>query len=107
MRRLAITTALAPAPALAACGGGDDTAKVSAAAQSYVAAFSAHDAKATCLALTERGQEQEAEFALQHLHLRGATCPKEVALLPPAREEAKGAAVDGLGPRPLHPVDGF
>ena len=107
MRRLAITMALAVAPVLAGCGGGDDSAKVSAAAQSYVAAFSAHDAKATCLALTERSQEQVAEFAREHMHLRGATCAKAVALLPPAGEEAKVATVEVHGSHATAAVDGF
>jgi hypothetical protein len=107
MRPLAITMALAVAPVLAGCGGGDDSAKVSAAAQSYVAAFSAHDAKATCLALTERSQEQVAEFAREHMHLRGATCPKAVALLPPAGEGAKVATVEVHGSRATAAVDGF
>jgi hypothetical protein len=107
MKRLAITTALALAPVLAGCGGGDDSAKVSAAAQSYVAAFSAHDAKATCLALTERSQEQVAEFAREHMHLRGATCAKAVALLPPAGEGAKVATVEVHGSRATAAVDGF
>jgi hypothetical protein len=107
LRRSSFLTVLLLAPVLAGCGGGDDTAKVSAAAQSYVAAFSAHDAKATCLALTERSQEQVAEFAREHMHLRGATCPKAVALLPPAGEGARVATVDVHGSRATAAVDGF
>ena len=91
----------------AGCGGSDERGKVSAAAQSYVAAFSAHDAKATCLALTRSSQEQVAEFARQHMHLRGATCTKAVALLPPARRDAKVGAVKVDGSRATAFVDGF
>ena len=93
--------------AAAGCGGTDDTAKVSAAAQSYVAAFAAHDAAATCRALTDRSQEQVAEFAREHMHLRGATCAKAVALLPPAGEDAKVATVKVDGSRATASVDGF
>jgi hypothetical protein len=100
--------ALLPASALVAgCGGGDQTGKVSAAAQSYVAAFTAHDAAATCRAMTESSQEQVAEFAREHMHLRGATCAKAVALLPPAHSGAKVGAVKVHGSRATAFVDGF
>lgn len=95
-------------PLLAAgCGGGDDTAKVSAAAQSYVAAFAAHDAAGTCRALTEHSREQVAEFAREHMHLHAATCAKAVALLPPAGEDATVATVKVHGSRATASVDGF
>jgi hypothetical protein len=107
VRRLAITFAIVLAPALTGCGGGDEGAKVSAAAQSYVAAFTAHDAKATCLALTHESREQVAEFAHEHMHLRRATCTKAVALLPPAGEGAKVAGVKVHGSRATAAVEGF
>jgi hypothetical protein len=95
-------------PLLAAgCGSGDDRAKVSAAAQSYVAAFKAHDAAATCRALTDASQEQIAEFAREHMHLRAATCAKAVALLPPAGRGAKVGAVRVDGAHATAAVDGF
>ena len=93
--------------AAAGCGGSDDTAKVSAAAQSYVAAFAAHDAAATCRALTDHSQEQVAEFAREHMHLRAATCAKAFALLPPAGKGAKVATVKVHGSRATASVDGF
>ena len=94
--------------AVAGCGGGtDETGKVSAAAQSYVAAFTAHDANATCRAMTRSSQEQVAEFAREHMHLRGATCPKAVALLPPAGAGAKVGDVKVHGARATAFVDGF
>jgi len=94
-------------PLLAGCGGSAERGKVSAAAQSYVAAFSAHDAKATCQALTRSSQQQVAEFAREHMHLRGATCAKAVALLPPAGDGAKVGDVDLHGSRATVSVDGF
>lgn len=105
--------ALLPAAALAAvaagCGGGsgDQTGKVSAAAQSYVAAFTAHDAAATCHAMTERSQELIAEFARRRMHVRGATCEKAIALLPPARAGAKVGDVKISGSHATVAVDGF
>jgi len=104
MRRALIL--VAPLLAMAGCGG-DDTGKVSAAAQSYVAAFSAHDANATCRAMTHSSQERVAEFAREHMHLRGATCAKAVALLPPAGEGAKVGDVKVHGSRATAFVDGF
>jgi hypothetical protein len=89
------------------CGGGDETGKVSAAAQSYVAAFSAHDANATCRALTRSSQERVAEFAREHMHLHGATCAKAVALLPPANRHAKVGDVKVHGSHATAFVDGF
>jgi hypothetical protein len=108
MRR-SVAAALLPAAALlAGCGGGsDDSGKVSAAAQSYVAAFTAHDAAATCRAMTDSSQEQVAEFAREHMHLRGATCAKAVALLPPADRAAKVGRVKVHGSRATAFVDGF
>ena len=104
MRRALILLALL----LAAAGcGGSDTGKVSAAAQSYVAAFTAHDANATCRAMTHESQERVAEFAREHMHLRGATCAKAVALLPPAGEGAKVGDVKVHGARATAFVDGF
>jgi hypothetical protein len=105
MRRLLMLAV--PLLAVAGCGGGDDTGKVSAAAQSYVAAFSAHDADATCRAMTESSQERVAEFAREHMHLRGATCAKAVALLPPAGSGAKVGDVKVDGARATAFVDGF
>ena len=93
--------------AVTGCGGGEETGKVSAAAQSYVAAFSAHDANATCRALTRESQEQVAEFAREHMHLRGATCAKAVALLPPANPHAKVGDVKVHGSHATAFVDGF
>jgi hypothetical protein len=105
MRRALILAV--PLLATAGCGGGDERAKASAAAESYVAAFSAHDAKATCLALTHASQQQVAEFAREHMHLRDATCVKAVALLPPAGEGAKVGDVEVDGSRATAFVDGF
>jgi hypothetical protein len=105
MRRALI--AIVPLLAATGCGGSDDTAKVSAAAQSYVAAFTAHDAPATCRALTEKSQEQVAEFAREHMQLRAATCATAVALLPPAGKGAKVATVKVHGSRATASVDGF
>ncbi|HET8535943.1 MAG TPA: hypothetical protein VFL73_02070 [Solirubrobacteraceae bacterium] len=98
-----------PLLATAGCGGSgqDQTGKVSAAAQSYVAAFSAHDAGATCRAMTEHSQELVAEFAREHMHLRGATCAKAVALLPAAPRSAKVGDVRVTGSRATVAVDGF
>jgi hypothetical protein len=104
MRRAFIL--LVPLLAVTGCGG-DETGKVSAAAQSYVAAFSAHDANATCRALTRESQEQVAEFAREHMHLRGATCAKAVALLPPANRHAKVGDVKVDGSHAIAFVDGF
>lgn len=101
---------LAPLLVASGCGGGsgsDEAGKVSAAAQSYVAAFSAHDAGATCRAMTERSQELVAEFAREHMHLRGATCAKAVALLPAAPRDAKVGDVKVSGSRATVAVDGF
>jgi len=91
------------------CGGSgsDQSGKVSAAAQSYVAAFSAHDAGATCRAMTEHSQELVAEFAREHMHLHAATCAKAVALLPAAPQEAKVGNVKISGARATVTVDGF
>jgi hypothetical protein len=89
------------------CGGGDQSGEVSAAAQSYVAAFTAHDAAATCAAMTARSQELVAEFAREHMHLRGATCRKAVALLPPAPAGAKVGDVKVSGSHATAAVDGF
>jgi hypothetical protein len=105
MRRLAILAV--PVLAAAGCGGGNATGEISAAAQSYVAAFSAHDANATCRAMTESSQERVAEFAREHMHLRGATCAKAVALLPPAGAGAKVGDVKVDGARATAFVDGF
>ena len=100
--------ALLPAAVLVAgCGAGNDSGKVSAAAQSYVAAFAAHDAAATCRAMTDSSQEQVAEFAREHMHLRGATCAKAVALLPPAGGGAKVGDVKVHGARATAFVEGF
>ena len=107
MRTAASAGALALVLVACGCGGGDESAKVSAAAQSYVAAFSAHDAKATCLAMTESSREQVAEFAHEHMHLRAATCAKAVALLPPAGRGAKVGAVKVDGSHATAAVDGF
>jgi hypothetical protein len=108
MRRLAPVAVLVVCGAVAGCGGGgDESAKVSAAAQSYIAAFSAHDANATCLALTRSSREQVAEFAREHMHLHGATCAKAVALLPPADPGAKVATVKVDGSHATASVDGF
>jgi hypothetical protein len=100
-----------PLLAAAGCGGGggdgEARGEASAAAQSYVAAFTAHDAKATCLALTHDSQEQVAEFAREHMHLRAATCAKAVALLPPARSGAKVGDVKVDGSRATAFVEGF
>jgi hypothetical protein len=100
---------LAPVLLAAGCGGGggDQTGKVSAAAQSYVAAFTAHDASATCRAMSERSQEAVAEFAREHMHVRSATCAKAVALLPPAPRSAKVGDVKVSGSRATVAVDGF
>jgi IS4 transposase len=105
MRRFIALIALA---AFAGCGGskGDDP-KASAAAQSYVAAFTAHDAGATCRALTEHSREQVAEFAREHMRLRGATCAKAVALLPQSDIQAKVTRIDVHGARATAAVDGF
>jgi hypothetical protein len=105
MRRAWI--ALAPLLAVGCGGSGDERGKVSAAAQSYVAAFAAHDANATCLALTRESQAHVAEFAREHMHLRGATCAKAVALLPPAGAGAKVGGVEVHGARATATVDGF
>jgi hypothetical protein len=105
MRRAPIL--LVPLLAAAGCGGGDERGKVSAAAQSYVAAFTAHDAKATCLALTHSSQERVAEFAREHMHLRAATCAKAVALLPPPPRGATVGDVKVDGSRATAFVDGF
>jgi hypothetical protein len=107
MRRLAMTGALALAAAAAGCGGSDESAKVTAAAQSYVAAFTAHDAKATCLALTPSSREQVAEFAREHMHLRAATCAKAVALLPRVDTDATVTSVTVDGSHATAAVDGF
>jgi hypothetical protein len=107
MRRLAIMSALVLGAGAAGCGAGDDSAKVTAAAQSYVAAFTAHDAKATCMALTRSSQAQVAEFAREHMHLRAPTCAKVVALLPPVDTDAKVVSVDVDGARATASVDGF
>jgi hypothetical protein len=97
-----------PLLAAAGCGGsGDQTGKVSAAAQSYVAAFTAHDAGATCRATTEHSQELVAEFAREHMHVRAATCAKAVALLPAAPRGAKVGEVKVTGSRATAAVDGF
>jgi hypothetical protein len=95
--------------ALAGCGGSGsgDNAQVSAAAQSYVAAFAAHDAGATCLAMTERSRAQVAEFAQRHMHMQGATCAKAVALLPAAGDGATVESVEVHGARATAAVDGF
>jgi hypothetical protein len=98
---------LVPLLAAAGCGGGDEAGQVSAAAQSYVAAFSAHDANDTCRALTHSSQEQVAEFAREHMHLRGATCAKAVALLPPPTRHAKVGDVKVDGSHATAFVDGF
>jgi len=66
-----------------------DNRKVSAAAQSYVAAFTAHDANATCMALTH-STRAGAEFAREHMHLR-ARRRQAVALLPPANPTRRSA----------------
>jgi len=93
---------------VAGCGGGsDESGKVSAAAQSYVAAFTAHNASATCLAMTEHSQEAVAEFAHEHMHLNRATCTKAVALLPPAQPGAKVGDVKVSGSHATVAVDGF
>jgi hypothetical protein len=106
MRRALIL--IAPLLLAAGCGGGSgQTGKVSAAAQSYVAAFSAHDAGATCRAMTEHSQELVAEFAREHMHVRGATCAKAVALLPAAPRDAKVGDVTINGSRATVAVDGF
>jgi hypothetical protein len=107
MRTGAITSVLALAAAAAGCGGGNNSAEVSAAAESYIAAFTAHDANATCRALTHSSQEQVAEFAREHMHLRAATCAKAVALLPPVDTDAKVATVKVDGSRATASVDGF
>jgi hypothetical protein len=107
MRRAALVCALAAAALAGGCGRGGDSAKVSAAAQSYVAAFTAHDAAATCRAMTESSQERVAEFAREHMHLRGATCAKAVALLPPADAGAKVGTVKVSGSHATASVDGF
>jgi len=107
MRTGAITSVLALAAAAAGCGGGNDSAEVSAAAESYVAAFTAHDANATCRALTHSSQEQVAEFAREHMHLRAATCAKAVALLPPVDTDAKVATIKVNGSHATASVDGF
>jgi hypothetical protein len=108
MRRAALAGALVTAALAGGCGGGgDDTAKVSAAAQSYVAAFTAHDAAATCRAMTEASRERVAEFAREHMHLHGATCAKAVALLPPADAGAKVGTVKVSGSHATVSVDGF
>jgi len=107
MTRLAAVGGLALAIAVAGCGGSDEGAKVSAAAQSYVAAFTAHDANATCLALTPESQQRVAEFARTHMHLRAATCARAVALLPPADSSAKVATVEVHGSHATASVDGF
>jgi hypothetical protein len=94
--------------ALAGCGAQHgDNAQVSAAAQSYVAAFTAHDSGATCRALTEHSREQVAEFARRHMHLRGATCARAVALLPPATNDATVESVAVHGAKATAAVDGF
>ncbi|MGZ3441198.1 MAG: hypothetical protein ACXVDD_16875 [Polyangia bacterium] len=100
---------LVPVLVAAGCGSGSDqTREVSAAAQSYVAAFTAHDAAATCRAMTAHSRELVAEFARDHMHLlRGATCTKAVALLPPARPGAKVGDVKIAGSRATVAVDGF
>jgi hypothetical protein len=106
VRRAALACALLAAALAGGCGG-DETAKVSAAAQSYVAAFTAHDAAATCRAMTESSQERVAEFAREHMHLRGATCAKAVALLPPADAGAKVGTVKVSGSHATASVGGF
>ena len=72
-----------------------------------MAAFSAHDANATCRAMTHESQERVAEFAREHMHLRAATCAKAVALLPPAGQGAKVGDVKVHGTRATAFVDGF
>jgi hypothetical protein len=105
MKRFMALLALA---AFAGCGasGGDDP-KASAAAQSYVAAFTAHDAGATCRALTEHSREQVAEFAREHMRLHGATCAKAVALLPHSDTQATVTRIEVHGARATASVDGF
>jgi hypothetical protein len=104
-RAIALGVALA---AVAGCGSQHgDNAQVSAAAQSYVAAFTAHDAGATCRAMTEHSREQVAEFARRHMHLRGATCVRAVALLPPAGNDATVESVAVHGAKATAAVDGF
>jgi hypothetical protein len=106
MRRALV--AIAPLLAAAGCGGGgDQSGKVSAAAQSYVAAFTAHDAGATCRAMTEHSQELVAEFAREHMHLHGATCAKAVALLPAPPRGATVGDVRITGSHATVAVDGF
>jgi hypothetical protein len=107
VRRAALLAVPVLAVVAAGCGGNKDRANVSAAAQSYVAAFTAHDAGATCRAMTQASQEQVAEFAREHMHLKGATCARAVALLPPARSEAKVATVSVHGSTATVSVDGF
>jgi len=108
MRRALVLFAPVFAAAAAGCGGsGDQAGKVSAAAQSYVAAFTAHDAGATCRAMTEHSQELVAEFAREHMHVNAATCAKAVALLPPAPQGAKVGEVTVTGSRATAAVDGF
>lgn len=107
MRRTIALAALTAA-ALGGCGGSSsDHAKVDAAAQSYVAAFTAHDAGATCLALTERSREQVAEFARERLRLPGATCTRAVALLPRSNARARVKDITVHGSRATAAVDGF
>ena len=107
MTRLATIAVAAFAVVVAGCGGGNDSAKVSAAAQGYVAAFTAHDANATCRALTRESQDQVAEFAREHMHLHGATCARAVALLPPPQPGATVATVKVHGSTATAAVDGF
>lgn len=110
MRRGALL--LAAAVAVAGCGSsgskGDDGSDAAlAAAKRYVAAFAAHDASATCAALSEGSREQVEEFAREHLRLKGATCEKAVALLPRSDVRAKVTGVTVDGDQATAAVDGF
>jgi uncharacterized lipoprotein len=107
LRRALVVLGVLALP-IAGCGeSSDESGKVSAAAQSYVAAFTAHNASATCRAMTEHSQEAVAEFAHEHMHLKGATCTKAVALLPPAQPGAKVGDVKVSGSHATVAVDGF
>jgi hypothetical protein len=57
--------------------------------------------------MTEHSQELIAEFAREHMHLRGATCARAVALLPAAPQGAKVGDVKITGSRATVAVDGF